>query len=84
MVLVVTDKKLRIGGHVASYREITRPKNDTTFLFHITSGRFNEFNGQYFSVEVSREEMRMRQYRTQADCLADRGPVGIVSWTRDH
>ncbi len=83
-VLVVTETKLRLGSQVASYKEITRPKGDTFFQFHVTGGRLRGFDGQYFSVEVSREEMRMRQYRTQADCLDDRRVVAVTSWTRDR
>ena len=84
-MLVVTENKLRIGVHVASYKEITRPKGDTFFQFHVLSaGRSNPLDGQYFSVEVSREEMRMREYRTQADCLGDKNAVAVTSWTRDR
>ncbi len=83
-VLIVTENKLRLGSHVASYKEITRPRGDTFFQFRITGGGLRGFDGQYFSVEVSREEMRMRQYRTQADCLDDKRAVAVTSWTRDR
>ncbi len=83
-VLVVTGNKLRIGSHVASYKEIFRSGDLRFFRFHVTSGGGRTFDGGYFSVEVSREEMKLREYRTLADCVDDKYATSVVTWERDR
>ena len=82
-VLVVTADKFRIGGRVSSYKEVARSSDERFFRFHVTSGG-GGFDGRFVSIEVGREEMKMRQYRTLADCLADRQVAAVTAWSRDR
>ncbi len=83
IVLVVAANKFRLGSHPSSYKEIFRSKDERFFRFHITSGG-GGFDGRYISIEVGREEMQMREYRTQADCLNDKQVAAVVAWSRDR
>ena len=82
-VLVVTANKLRVGSRTSSYKETARSKDERFFRFQLTSGG-GGFGGKYISVEVGREEMTMREYRTLADCLDDRQVAAVTAWSRDR
>ena len=83
VVLTITGNKFRLGSHLSSFKETFRSPDERFFRFQITSGG-GGFDGRYLRVEVGREEMQMREYRTQADCLNDRGVAGVVAWSRDR
>ena len=82
-VLVVTANKLRVGSRTSSYKEIARSKDERSFRFQVTSGG-GGLDGRFLSIEVGREEMSMREYRTLADCLDDKGVAAVVAWSRDR
>ena len=82
-VLVVTASKFRLGSHASSFKEVFRSKDERFFRFDITSGG-GGFDGRYISIEVGREEMQMREYRSQADRLNDKQVAGVIAWSRDR
>lgn len=82
-VLLITANTWRMGSHLASYKEIARSKDLRSFRFHLISGA-SGFHGNYFNVEISREEMRMRGYQTLADCMDDKRASEVISWERDR
>ena len=83
VVLVVTANKLRLGSHAASFKEVFRSKDARFFRFQVTSSG-SGFDGRFIRVEVGREEMQMREYRTLADCLNDKQVAAVVAWSRDR
>ena len=82
-VLTVTADKFRLGGRVSSYKETSRSADERFFRFQVTSGG-GGFDGRFISIEVGREEMKMRQYRTLADCLGDKQVAAVTDWSRDR
>ncbi len=83
VVLVVTANKLRLGSHAASFKEIFHSQDERFFRFQVTSGG-SGFDGRFIRIEVGREEMQMREYRTLADCLNDKQVAAVVAWSRDR
>ena len=82
-VLQVTAGKFRVGSHASSFKENFRSTDERSFRLQITSGG-GGFDGRFLRVEVGREEMQMREYRTLADCLNDKGVAAVVAWSRDR
>lgn len=83
VVLTITAGKFRLGGRVSSFKETFRSPDERNFRFQITSGG-GGFDGRFIRIEVGREEMQMREYRTQADCLNDQRVAAVIAWSRDR
>lgn len=82
-VLVFMPNKLKLGSRSSSYKELARSADEHSFRFRITSGG-GGFDGRFLSVEVGREEMKMRQYRSMADLLDNRNVAAVIDWSRDR
>ncbi len=83
VILTVAASKFHLGSHASAFKEIYRSADERFFRLQITSGG-GGFDGRFLRVEVGREEMQMREYRTLADCLNDRQVAAVIAWSRDR